>query len=160
MVTRGIKTGEDFEQAMLGISHEYARRSIRPYAGERDFDSCVHHAKVMQGQLGWNPKKPKTPFSRRFFSSVAGSLKNLPHKYLRMFVAVGTPLDSRYGVDLFFEYEGAIVTVDLTISERKEDPQADVVLTLADLEENLHYAISYRISSLLESRVRAISAGI
>jgi hypothetical protein len=77
-----------------------------------------------------------------------------------MFVAVGTPLDSRYGVDLFFEYEGAIVTVDLTISERKEDPQADVVLTLADLEENLHYAISYRISSLLESRVRAISAGI
>jgi hypothetical protein len=157
MVIQGITTGEDFERAMLGISHSTARHAVPRLFGTRDFETCVEHVKENQQYLGWNPRKPKTLLSKRIYTCVASGLKELPKKDLRLFISVGTPLDEKYGVDCFFEFQGAIVTIDLTISERKQDPRADVVLTLADLNFDLHYALSWRISHLLSKRFRAIA---
>ena len=156
MVIQGITTGEDFERAMLGVSHSTARSAVPRLFGARDFETCVDHVKQHQQCLGWNPRKPKTLLSKRVYTCVASGLKALPKKDLRFFISVGTPLDEKYGVDCFFEFQGAIVTIDLTISERKGYPKADVVLTLEDLRFDLHYAMSSRISSLLSHRSRAM----
>ncbi len=50
------------------------------------------------------------------------------------YTAVGSSLDFHHGVDGFFEFNGVVVTVDVTINPTKEVAKADLVVHPDDLE--------------------------
>ena len=54
------------------------------------------------------------------------------YKALKLYTTAQTPVDTLYGVDGFFEFEGTVFTVDVTLNPNKESPGADFVLLLED----------------------------
>lgn len=144
-----LGTGEDFEAAVFGFSHLAIEKSRRRYrGGELPIEVCIKRVCDIQTKLGWSPKRPTTKISKALFRAVASYLGPKRHK-LRMFCALGTALDFVYGTDLFFECDGAIVTVDLTISRRKVSPKAMVVITLQDILMDRYYKKASKIAGLL-----------
>lgn len=51
------------------------------------------------------------------------------------YTAVRTPLDVYHGVDGFFELDGIVVTVDVTMNSRKDSCKADVLVCREDLAD-------------------------
>ncbi|NQV93075.1 hypothetical protein HQ403_01080 [Candidatus Kaiserbacteria bacterium] len=56
---------------------------------------------------------------------------------VKLFTAVGTPLDLFHGVDAFFEFDGHVITIDLTINPHKDSGKAHFILTGDDITTNL-----------------------
>ncbi|MGB8815947.1 MAG: hypothetical protein WCC74_01755 [Minisyncoccia bacterium] len=104
-------------------------------------------------QKKWDPHYPHTKVARALFTSVASWLGvGKKTRELRIFVAIGTPLDLFHGVDLFFEYRHQIVTIDLKLKPRK-GIKAHFLITLEDIRENRYYQISREIASELNKKV-------
>ncbi len=53
---------------------------------------------------------------------------------VQFYTAVGTALDVHQGVDGFFEFNGVVVTIDLTMNPEKVIAKADFVVQKSDLE--------------------------
>jgi len=81
---------------------------------------------------GWVPSRPGTRFASALRRCIASMLAN-GSVDVRIFVSTGTPLDFYYGVDMFVEYHGRIVTIDLTMRKRKENFKAQVLVTRDDI---------------------------
>ncbi|MEX0651917.1 MAG: hypothetical protein WD509_02365 [Candidatus Paceibacterota bacterium] len=56
----------------------------------------------------------------------------------RFFTAVGTSLDVHQGIDGFFEFNGVVVTIDVTMNPDKETWKADRIVHPEDLEDIPH----------------------
>ncbi len=147
-----IRSGEDFERLVLGFSHQDIHHIFNRAKDKRDFNQCILEAKQLPTIYGTDPKKPKTKILRALFQNIQSNMKSY-QKDLRVFPCVGTVLDSNFGIDLFFECQGKIASVDLTIKRGKVNPKADVVITLEDLKLNHHYARCSRIAQILLSKL-------
>ena len=149
LVNVEVKDGEGFEAAVFGFSHLQVEKTHRRYCGQPPLDVCIRRVRNLQSQLGWSPRRPTTKVSKALFRTVASHLGKYKNK-LRMFCALGTVLDFIHGTDLFFECNGRIVTVDLTISKKgKVSPKAMIVITLQDMIMNRYYQKASRIADLL-----------
>jgi len=73
----------------------------------------------------------KTPTAARLEREVSQQFG----KAVQFFTAVGTPLDFFHGVDGFFEFEGFVVTIDLTMNPHKETGKAHMVIQQGDLDD-------------------------
>lgn len=74
-------------------------------------------------------------------TGVAEALGLENYDELKFYSSLHTPVDTLYGVDCFFEFEGVTLTVDVTVNESKIDSgvrveKADWLLTLNDPENN------------------------
>ena len=144
-----VRDGEDFETAVFGFSHRKVEKSRRRYRGYPPLDICIKRVRNIQSKLGWSPVRPTTKVSRALFYAVASHLGKHKRK-LRMFCALGTVLDFIHGTDFFFECNGKVVTVDLTISKKgKVSPKAMVVITLNDMIRDKYYQKAARIAEML-----------
>ncbi|MCR4279667.1 MAG: hypothetical protein NUV78_02955 [Candidatus Zambryskibacteria bacterium] len=85
----------------------------------------------------WDPSDPEPKFANDLHASVALALKLDDWSRLKLYTAVGSPLDYYHGVDCFFEFEGLIVTIDVTVNPNKLEYKADLVLNVSDLETAL-----------------------
>lgn len=74
--------------------------------------------------------------ARRLRNRVAEQVGN-GGEHVRLFTAVGTPLDLFHGVDAFFEFKGIVVTIDLTINPHKDSGKAYFILNEDDITTNL-----------------------
>jgi hypothetical protein len=74
--------------------------------------------------------------ARRLKNRVAEQIGNGGEK-LELFTAIGTPLDIFHGVDAFFEFNGIVVTIDLTRNPNKDSGKAHFILTEDDVTTNL-----------------------
>lgn len=52
-----------------------------------------------------------------------------------MYPGVGTPLDRFHGIDGWFEWQGIVVTVDVTMNPHKDEYKARVIVSGRDAEE-------------------------
>lgn len=127
------KTGPDFEEVVTGVrSNGSGIRRARV-----TFFDAVEIAKRKQ-PTGWCPDCPKRRIAKALYNRVA-SVLGKEKKHLKLYVAIQTIMDTMYGVDLFFQYKEAIVTVDLTISRHKVRPKADFVITKRDVEKDVGF---------------------
>jgi hypothetical protein len=127
------EAGHVFEKDVTGISSK--GKKIRVSKKKCDFFRALQMAMDNQ-PIGWNPNSPNTEIAEALFGQVAFRL--WPNKEeLQLFVAIDSPLDKIYGVDLFFKFRDTIVTVDLTVSQhkKKRKQKADIVLTKRDVVE-------------------------
>ena len=155
--------GYAFETAVLGVSSRLTRKRVREhYKHGAEFMAVVSVVKDIQNKLGdWNPKEPRTEPARILFDEVSSHLKLEKHN-LRLYISVGTQLDYDYGADFFFALKRgnveAIVTVDLTVSKRKEEHKAEIVITVEDLrDESRRSQLVEIISRRLEKKLEKIS---
>ena len=100
-----------------------------------DFPKSVEYVKNNQ-PADWRVSDPKPRLAGDLFANVAEKLDLDDWEDLKLYTAVGTPLDLFHGTDAFFEYEGTIVTIDLTINDKKQQHKADFVINpgIDDLE--------------------------
>jgi hypothetical protein len=138
----GGYTGRIYEEELLG-------RCFVRWGGYMSFQHSVRL--VMENQpVGWNPERPR---------GVAGELHRAiadelyirgQHGTLRLFSAVGTPLDRYHGADGFFVFRGKMVTLDVTINSCKDEGRADFVLQRAELEDGeLRWKLGVEIAARL-----------
>jgi len=52
---------------------------------------------------------------------------NIPDTDIKVYTSVNSPLDECHGTDFFFEINNEIITIDITLKDKKERPKADVV---------------------------------
>lgn len=132
-----IKTGEDFERLVLGVSHA----DFKSFPGQNrklNFHDSVKQVMQMQGHFNWNPKRPCTDLSKSLYEDVCSFLTPKEIKKLRLFVSVGTRLDYHFGTDCFFELDNSVATVDLTISKWKIC-KANVLIRLDDISSGTQF---------------------
>ncbi len=77
-----------------------------------------------------NPEAVDSPQFSKLKLEISAKLPKVD-EVLKFYTAIGSVLDTMHGIDGFFELGNSIVTVDLTLNERKEVAKADVVI-LAD----------------------------
>ncbi len=121
-VMRGY-TGRIFEREVLGECRFRCQ-------GYLTFQSSV------RGVLGNQPYAPHNPPGEvgNFRAAVAAEMRGLglnPDS-LRIYTAVGSPLDHFHRIDGFFSFEGIIVTLDLTVNRHKDMTRAKVLVTGED----------------------------
>ncbi|MDD4995250.1 MAG: hypothetical protein PHW53_02185 [Patescibacteria group bacterium] len=78
-----------------------------------------------------DPANPRAPLLRDLKESLI-DLMNLGEKdadKLKLYTAVNSPLDWLHGTDAFVDYDGRIITLDLTLKPSAEGKKADVVIT-------------------------------
>jgi hypothetical protein len=134
MAVVNVLTGEGFEREVLGISHvDINVKRLPKHNKKLNFFETVEMVKTIQGVYDWNPKIPKTKISKELFEIIRSLLKKGLGEKLRIFVSVGTRLDLHFGTDCFFELNGSVVTVDLTISNKKNDIKANILIRPVDI---------------------------
>ena len=161
MYIKSVGNGQDFQtELLLGIDKIEEQVSSEK-SGKNDYKK-VHRPEYLpfsksvllvkrNQERGHKSRCPRTPFLKAMYNCIAPMLRKGRSK-LRVFVALGSSLDIFHGVDCFFDYEGKIVTVDVTISSWKERYKADVLITLEDIQRNEHYRKARFIAQLLQTR--------
>ena len=150
MTVVNFLTGEAFERGVLGISHaDVDVKKLPRYDKKSDFFETIEMVKTIQDVFNWNPKRPKTEISKSLFQVTRLLLgKGLSEK-LRIFVSVGTRLDFHFGTDCFFELNGSVVTVDLTISNKKNDIKANILIRPVDIY-NRQFHVAKQVTYFLK----------
>ncbi len=158
------RTGEEFEEELLRGSIRESRKNPKTEGLElkrkhksgrrplkRGYVGFTKSLMIAKSHQPWkhDPKRPHAPFLREMYDCIAPSLRKGRH-YLRVFIAIKTPLDYWHGVDFFFEYEGKVVTVDITLKPRKDFYKADILITLNDIQSNAHHRKAQEIARLLQ----------
>ncbi len=76
------------------------------------------------------------PCAERFKNAVAREL-NVDPLQVRLFTAVGSPLDEIHSVDGWFEFNGLTVTFDVTMKLTKTRYRSDVVVYLQNGDDDM-----------------------
>ncbi len=137
-VSVGLSEGQKFELRCLGT---YTQMKNLPVVNFRDAVEAIKHTQSPD----WNPEDPPTLFGKgllrmvgKLLDAMLDAIRTEPdssRKYrLRLYVAVGTPLDGHHGTDAVLALEDVelehelIVTIDLTRNLGKVHGKADMVL--------------------------------
>lgn len=161
MYIKPFRNGREFETDLLiGTDRSRAQNSPEELGiKERickprylSFSKSILLVKQNQ-QRGHRSHCPRTPFLKAMYNCIAPALRN-GRQELRVFVALWSPLDFFHGVDFFFDYEGKIVTIDVTTKLWKLDYTADVLITAEEIRHNEHYNRARFIAHLLQIKER------
>jgi hypothetical protein len=94
-----------------------------------------------QEEIGWNPHRPRTKLAADVFDCVRSYLPPELKSELHMYCCLGTCLDIHHGCDVVIELRGAIVTIDLSLTEKnKHDLKTDINLS----ENHLTFQFMWR----------------
>ncbi len=136
LVQSDPQDGHGFQNEFCGCDLTEVKPKLKKKV--RNFREGVLIVKECQYLYGhWNPRRPRTPLAQCLFHKVKSRLNTGDD--LRLFIAINTALDLWMGVDCFFECNGMIVTIDLTVSLYKKYYKADFLLTRQDFVRNHHY---------------------
>ncbi|MDQ2932828.1 MAG: hypothetical protein M3Q80_00415 [bacterium] len=126
------ETGHIVEEEILGTCHV-------------QWDGKMYHRYMESMELArkcqsGDPSAPILDGARKLHVAVATQMKISDRRSLQLYSAVGTPLDRFHGVDGWFEFQGVVITFDLTLSTQKDVAKADVVIHAQELEDNFEFA--------------------
>lgn len=117
----GIQDGADIERAILGAAQITPKEREDRYM---PFAAAVAYAREHQPDA-----LHRSRIIRDLRTMVVDMCQDTEHA-VKFFTAVGTPLDTYHGVDAFFEQDGAIVSIDVSLREKIKQ-KADVLLLVA-----------------------------
>lgn len=110
-------TGHLFEEEVLGRCLAQARGYMR----WREAAEAVRKSQPRQ----------KKPIAVRLETEVSRKLGGR----CALYTAVRSAMDLFHGVDGFFEYEGVVVTIDLTMNPHKDSSKADLLVCRDELDD-------------------------
>lgn len=111
------ETGHLFEERVLGVCLAKSR-------GHMQWREAAEA--VRKGQ-----PREKKPIAARLENEVG---KQLGGRCM-LYTAVRSSMDIFHGVDGFFEFQGTVVTVDLTLNPNKDSGKADVIIYPDDIDD-------------------------
>ncbi len=76
----------------------------------------------------WNPSDPSNKMANDLHYLVGEKLGLEDFNDLKLYSALGSPLDLYFGVDAFFEYGDAKITLDITANPHKTEHKADYII--------------------------------
>lgn len=116
-------------------------------------------ARVRMNQpQGWNVSDPSSKCMNNLHTFIAETLELTDYSELQLFTAVGSPLDFFHGIDAFFEFQGKIVTIDVTKNPKKFEGKADFILQESVLEDEIVLqTIAESIAKCFSKRVQAVA---
>lgn len=103
--------------------------------------------------------KTNNTIASNLHTSVAEALGLENYDGLKFYSSLHTPVDTLYGVDCFFEFNGITLTVDVTVNQSKVEggvrmDKADWILTLDDPDNNEEIeAEAKRIAQAIKRKV-------
>ena len=119
-------TGGLFQWSVLGRELATTVRGYMPF----------QKAMTLARRLAvWDPTDPEPNMANTLHFHVCETLGVEDYSLVRFYSALGTPLDWFHGVDCWIEFDGRVVTIDLTINGYKNCHKADVVIHPEDLED-------------------------
>lgn len=95
---------------------------------------------LVRSHQSCDPTDPSPRQANNLHARVAIALGLEDWSELRLYSALGSPLDILHGVDGFFEFRGHTVTIDLTINPNKDCHKADLIVRPEMLERPLELA--------------------
>lgn len=125
-------TGKIIEAELFGQVAEAARVEFGDFQKLRKEtpQSATRTVKETQGQN--DPTDPDRPFANDLHATLAQEITPNDYSRLRLYTAIGSALDLKFGVDAFVELdeeEGTIsVTLDVTANPNKDSHKADVII--------------------------------
>ena len=126
-------TGKLFEHDVLregaGIFHVVAKPPYKTYK------KAMAEVVEKTNQSNWDPSDPNTRVCNDLHATVAINLNLDDWNELKLYPAVGSAFDIYHGVDMFFELDGKIVTIDLTVNTDKDFYKANVIVTPEMIED-------------------------
>jgi len=128
----------DAGDAMVREMQQYKKPSKNPkFEFWINFDDSLKLVKKFQPIDKTDPEKkrvdaanPEAPLLRDVKEALIDQM-NLTDKQadnLKLYTAVGSPMDVFHGADAIIEYDGKVVTIDLTLKPVDEGKKADVVV--------------------------------
>ncbi|MDO8470711.1 MAG: hypothetical protein Q7S63_01915 [bacterium] len=93
----------------------------------------------------WDPTDPSTRDGNDLHCQVALALGLEDWSDLQFLTALHSPLDHWHGIDGLFEWQGCVVTIDLTCDHGKEEYKADVIIYPEDSDDQWKLA-AHRIA--------------
>lgn len=121
-----LYTGHLFEEEVFGRCRAKANGYI-PYR---------QALAEVEANQPWDPTDPGTRFANDLHAEVASALGLDDWTGLRFFTAIGSALDRYHGIDAFFRFGIAIVTLDVTLNDAKRNGyKADIIVPSAAVEE-------------------------
>jgi hypothetical protein len=129
-------TGRLLESIVFGKTTVAWEGEMRYLPYKEAFTFCKEHQ-----PCGWNPTDPPTRAGSNLYASIALKLEETIgefdwEKELRFFSAIGSPLDVFHGIDGWFEFQGRVVTFDLTANTAKADGYKAKVILLYEDDDN------------------------
>ena len=125
-------TGKIIETELFGqVAHEarVERRDL-PRLRKETERSAMRIVKEMQGKN--DPTDPDRPFANDLHATIAEEITPEDYSRLRLYTAIDSALDLKFGVDAFVELdkeEGTVsVTLDATTNPNKDEYKADVII--------------------------------
>lgn len=130
-------TGRQFEE-MAAKRMGDSGVEVRGDASSNFFEA-IEIAKNFQ-PVGWKPCNPTSnPVARALYNAVRSRL-GCGRDELRLFSAIDTILDTKFGVDMFFQFNDVYVTIDLaTYLPRKISIKADCLFSVNDVRDDLAF---------------------
>ena len=138
-------TGKIFESEVLpSLSDSWKDEGY--FDEERSFECVRNHQE-------WNPSDPNNKVANELHYKVAEKLGLDDVNELKFYSALHSPLDKYFGIDAFFEINGALFTLDLSINPHKDVAKADIVVTEKDLHDEKELDnLSQTIARYLQKR--------
>ena len=133
-------TGRLFEWSLLG------RAPATPTHEYMPFQEAMALARRL---CPWDPTDPEPRQANDLHFHVCRALGVDDFSRVRVFSALGTPLDRFHGVDFWVEFGDGVVTIDLTANKSKNRHKADVVVHPEELEDG-GKALAAHIAALLQ----------
>jgi hypothetical protein len=118
-------TGHLFEEEVLGTCRV-------EWHGYMTFHKSMD---LVRSHQPCDPTDPSPRQANNFHARVAMAMGLEDWSELKLYSALGTPLDYLHGIDGFFEFKGRVVTFDLTINPNKDEYKADIIITPEMLEK-------------------------
>ena len=112
----------------------------------------------------WDPSDPgpsANSLPNNFHASIAEALGVEDWSEVRLYTAVGSPLDKFHSMDAFVEFRGQVVTIDLTLNRLKGEYRADITVDFEDIFDRLR-STACKIAAMLRCNVyekRSLTAG-
>lgn len=134
----------DMSEAFLERERNLPRKKNGMYKRVDDLFALVEE------EYPHDPEDPPTQIGKDLRIATADALGLAPEeeKHLKFYTAIGTPVDTRMGVDAYVLYDGGPVpmrvTIDATVNKRKvaeQSSRADVVI--AELPDAVHEEDDY-----------------
>ena len=92
------------------------------------YTSYENSMNIVKKSQPWDTTDPQPRFANNLHANVAMALGIEDWSQLQFYTAVGSPLDYFHGIDCFFEFQGHVVTIDVTTNPDKDEYRADFIL--------------------------------
>lgn len=148
---RSGMTGHLFEEELFGTVE-----NVEWDGGYVPFNKSLHMVIDHQPD-GYDPTDPDRESANNLHAQTALALGLEDFSELKLYTAVGSPLDRYHGVDAFMKFKGMVITFDATLDKRKKveagDAKADFILTEDDVDDKFK-KVAEEVAGYIKAKIK------